>query len=161
MTNPNARCYRPVAELIEECVERITESGCWIWMGRCLPFGYGVLSMGRARGSVPAHRLSYEHFVGPIPKGMFVCHRCDVPQCVNPNHLFLGTARENLQDAAGKGRMAWGAKNPHATISEAVARAILAAEGAPREIATLYGTTPRNVWRIKTGRNWRHLQPKL
>jgi hypothetical protein len=73
--------------------------GCWIWQGS--PYrqtGYGRF------GNKLAHRLSYEKHKGDIPDGMIVCHRCDTPLCINPDHLFLGTMRDNSLDMSSKGR---------------------------------------------------------
>jgi hypothetical protein len=81
------------------------DAGCWIWRGAKTDKGYGHFkSMGKTRG---AHRTAYELFVGPIPTGLYVLHRCDVPPCCNPAHLFVGTNRDNVQDAIGKG-VVWG-----------------------------------------------------
>lgn len=77
-------------------------NGCWLWTGAMRADGYGVL---RSR---PAHRVSYEVFVGPIADDMVICHRCDVRNCVNPEHLFQGTQRENILDASSKGRLCSG-----------------------------------------------------
>ena len=73
---------------------------CWNWTGATAN-GYGVLNFG---GQVRAHRLAYETFVGPIPDGLLVCHRCDNPRCVNPGHLFVGTNSDNTRDMVSKGR---------------------------------------------------------
>jgi len=74
-------------------IQRITESGCWIWMGAIMSRGYGSLSRGRL-----AHRVSYEEFFGSIPAGKQVLHKCDVKCCVNPSHLYAGTHKDNVLD---------------------------------------------------------------
>lgn len=79
-------------------------TGCWIWMAACTGKNrYGVFSVNRK--NVFAHRYSYSIAHGPIPLGMFVCHKCDNPPCVNPDHLFLGTHTDNMRDARNKGRL--------------------------------------------------------
>lgn len=84
------------------------ETGCWIWMAGLRGNGYGNV---RVPGkNAPAHRVSYEFHVGPIPPKTEVCHRCDVPRCINPDHLFLGSHAINMADMAAKGR---GGNYPH------------------------------------------------
>lgn len=96
-------------------------SGCWLWDHSYNPrgLGYGRLFDGRNRGWRTAHRVSWEVFRGPIPDGMHVLHKCDVPICVNPNHLFLGTQADNNRDMFSKGRAydRRGHKNPRSKLS--------------------------------------------
>lgn len=82
-------------------------NGCWIFQGTVGAWGYGQFC---ARREIAAHRASYHLFRGPIPKGMRVCHTCDVRLCCNPDHLWLGTQQQNIKDCAVKGRHTNGAK---------------------------------------------------
>lgn len=78
-------------------------NGCWIWKKDCYPNGYGY---GCFNGKNEyAHRVSYQHFIGPIERGKYICHKCDIKNCINPDHLFLGTPKDNMQDAKSKGRL--------------------------------------------------------
>ena len=84
---------------------------CWLWTGALNSRGYG--SFGVYGKATSAHRYSYEHFKGKIPEGMIVCHSCDVPACVNPDHLWVGTYLDNSRDCIRKGRFRQSAGNPH------------------------------------------------
>lgn len=77
---------------------------CWKWVANKNNAGYGMLRRGGLANKTPAHRISWEIHNGPIPEGMFVLHKCDNPECTNPEHLFLGTPADNMKDKESKGR---------------------------------------------------------
>lgn len=84
----------------------VTETGCWLWLGHWNSHGYGRIALGRRGAFISAHRAAYEQVHGPIKPGMCVCHKCDTPACVNPDHLFLGSHAANMRDRKNKGRYA-------------------------------------------------------
>jgi hypothetical protein len=88
-------------ERFEKYVQKDPVSGCWNWIGSCYGKGYGHFGI---RGKIyPAHRIAYIWYVGTVPNGLFVLHECDNPPCVNPDHLFLGTHQNNVDDKCSKG----------------------------------------------------------
>lgn len=147
-----------VRERLEEYSIPEPNSGCWLWLRGVSQEGYGRLRVnGKAQS---AHRVSYEEYVGPIPDGLYVCHHCDTPGCINPEHLFVGTNQDNMADRANKGR-ALGEKNNAAKLSDkdVVEIADLIREGNcfQTEIAARYGVTDKLVSHIKLGLRWAHL----
>ena len=132
-------------------------SGCWLWTGPHYPDGYGRLWV-NGKHSL-AHRLQWERFNGPIPKGMLICHHCDTPPCINPDHLFLGTHTDNMRDAARKGRQKnqWGEKNSNAIFTEDQIRAIRNDNRIARLIASEYGAAEITISQIKSRHRWPHV----
>lgn len=100
MGKKNGPDRTPIADRFWRHVEK--GEGCWLWTGFCTPTGYGKTSV--ERRPAYAHRVSWELRYGPIPRGLYVCHSCDNPSCVRPDHLFVATQRENLRDMSLKGR---------------------------------------------------------
>lgn len=136
--------------------------GCWTWTGYCGAKGYGRTSNGSGR-LVLAHRLSYELTTGSIPNGLNVLHRCDNPPCVRPDHLFLGTHVDNMEDRQRKGRTrsAVGVEHRNAILDDDKVREIrslLAAGEYPRDIGPRFGVRAITVYAIKYGRTWSHVQ---
>lgn len=124
-------------------------TGCWLWSGcfsRSKPDGgYGQLRLDGKMQS--AHRLSYQLFVGAIPEGLMVLHRCDVRPCVNPQHLFVGTSSDNIQDALAKGRM----KSSLRTITPSQAEFIRQSTDGVTALARLFGVTRYAIDSIREG----------
>lgn len=83
-------------------------TGCWLWTLSSNGDGYGIIFKKRKEKKVYAHRFSYQMYKGKIPDGMIVCHKCDTPSCVNPDHLFVGTDGDNVRDCVSKGRHKFG-----------------------------------------------------
>ena len=136
---------------------KVGGGGCWEWQGERLACGYGRLRVGRKK--VLAHRFAYELLRGPIPTGLFVCHHCDNRPCVNPDHLFLGTAADNARDMTAKGRHApmGGFNHPNAklTAEEILEVVRLRKAGVRRQaVAERYGISLQTVSLITCGKRW-------
>lgn len=98
----NTRSKKTLIERFEEKIFPEPNTGCWLWGGYA-QLGYGTFGIGNQISRL-AHRVSFNLYRGEIPKGKKVCHSCDVTSCVNPDHLFLGTQKQNVHDMLSKGR---------------------------------------------------------
>lgn len=128
---------------------------CLEWQGSSRPDGYGQVEIDGKRHYV--HRVFYALFVGDLGNGMFVCHRCDNPRCVNPDHLFLGTPADNINDAASKWRTQKGSKNHHAKLTEAdvdeIIRRVRAGER-QIDVAAAFGVPKQRISKILLRQAW-------
>lgn len=145
-------------------VEKGTD--CWIWQAGKFDNGYGQFRVGNKK--IKAHRFAWEAVNGPIPEGIKVLHKCDNPPCVNPDHLFLGTNRDNTVDALIKGRIQpaknlkhfVGEESPNAKLTDVSVLQIREAFQSGRSkywIAKKFGIAQSTVTQIVTGVTWRHL----
>lgn len=147
--------------LVKQWSSPAAEQECWLFKGKSLvKSGNGACTYGRVviKGKTKrAHRMAWEACCGPIPSGMLVCHSCDTPLCINPSHLFLGTAADNNRDKMMKGRhrAAKGERNGQAKLTDVEALELkrLALAGHPyRGLAARYGVSRALVSLIKNGK---------
>lgn len=159
------RTVIPVEERFRRRVEK--SEGCRLWTGATTHGGYGVLQRGGGGGGlVRAHRLAYELTYGPFSPDLDVCHRCDNPACVRPDHLFLGTAKDNVADMMRKGRQSMGQRHrgerhPFAKLTDEQVRAMrreYAAGGTSHgKLSSKYGVSERAVLNILHRKTWIHV----
>lgn len=156
-------CPPSIRERLSQGSER--HGSCLLWTGSRYPNGYGRIGyQGRDR---MAHRLAYELHHGPIPDGLYVCHHCDTPNCIEPSHLFVGTQADNLDDMRRKGRWAArdrrGESNARAKTTETEVRIVKRlrqnTDLTCPVIADCVGLPLGIVEAISAGRTWKHVQP--
>lgn len=160
-TNVNAQIW------LKSHAEYNAATGCWLWSGAKYKNGYGHVKLPRSRKTTGAHRRSWMEFYGPIPEGMYVCHKCDVRLCINPDHLFLGTAKDNLQDCSAKGRI-WHGESRSKRISGemnsnrvlgwsdvfSIRRDYAGKQTTYRELSRRYGVSESNIGCIIRSETW-------
>ena len=143
---------------------RITP-GCWLWQGGKANYGYGTMSDGSGR-LIGAHRASWIVHNGPIPEGLQVLHKCDVPECVNPDHLSLGTQKDNMEDCANKGRIRFGIVKSKGSShyktrfveADIIEIRRLRSVGVPCcVVARKYGVCQSTISQITRRSNWAHV----
>ena len=148
-------------KFIDRFEEKIAKSdGCWEWAASLAGKGYGQMKLPKQRKQEYSHRLAYMIYKGPIPDGIYVCHKCDNPKCCNPDHLFLGSSQDNHDDMANKDRSTHGERNPSVKLSEEQVRQIrvMLSEGIPQSrIAKAFNVAQMTISRINTGDRWRRI----
>lgn len=130
-------------------------NGCHEWPGHIDQDGYGSAKIDGRRQRV--HRVAWERRKGPVPQGLYVLHRCDNPPCANEEHLFLGTAKDNYEDARAKGRHAHGERNGNATLSNELMRRLVVGDLStmpPKAAAGIFGCPWTAIARAREGRTW-------
>lgn len=165
LTSKGGRKPRPIADRFWEKVNK-RPNGCWLFTsnhGGGGPDGYGQLSVPDGEEYM-AHRVSWVIHNGPIPGGLLVLHKCDVPRCVNPGHLFLGTHQDNVDDMIAKGRGVHGttgAINPLTKLTESQVLSIRKQYNTGRfsqqQIAELYSVNQTLISAIVTRKIWKHI----
>lgn len=146
------------------------DESCWTWTSARNKSGHGRFAVWRHNHmtNLYAHRVSWQIHFGMIPDGLYICHRCDNPPCVRPDHLFMGTQTDNMHDAARKGRTAApasanplryprGARHWNARLSEDQVRSIRASQESNRTLARRFGVSEGTVRRARSHEGWVHV----
>lgn len=163
-----------LAKVIASIAEKSGPTSCWEWPLSRHPLGYGQVYVSGL--SQRAHRAAWELLVETIPTGMYICHRCDNPPCINPSHLYVGTQVENMRDMRERGRTtaarypevarengrivgtknthARGASNPGAKLSPQQVDEIRRDNRRTKELVSAYGVNRSTVQRIRNGSLW-------
>jgi len=131
---------------------------CWLWTGCCFSNGYGAFGVNS--NNVGAHRYSYMLHKGEIAEGLVIRHTCDVRVCVNPNHLIIGTLKDNINDMVERNRQAKGINCCNTKLTEDDIREIRIFRGFGfkyDKLANMYGVDKTTIGRIITGKTWSHV----
>ena len=153
-----------LAKRLMNGIDSKNKGECWLWQRATNGIGYGTLTINGRRQY--AHRLAYTLYIGPIPCGMCVCHHCDNPGCINPDHLFAGTRSDNMRDCANKGRHRPpivsfpGESNPSAKLKETdiiEIRKLLSSGMTQRLIANKYHISQAIISLINNNLAWSHV----
>ena len=159
-----------LTEALAQYIPILDDTVCWEWLGHCNKSRGGYGTIVHKRRAYRAHRAVWIDLHGEIPDGMYVCHQCDNPPCVNPKHLFLGTAEDNARDRNAKGRHAFNL--PRAAFGENASNRKLSAKQVDdirhlhasgrfpsRRLSKLFGVGKTQILRITNGQSWTHTMP--
>lgn len=136
-------------------------SGCWLWMGSVTGTGHGCFGYGGKGRTVMAHRAAYALYRGAIPIGAMILHKCDVACCVNPDHLYPGTHRDNMRDMRERKRARpprlFGEAQGGAKLTNDKVRHIRASRENAEVLAASLGVSVWSIYDIRARRSWRHI----
>lgn len=156
------RKYAPAEERFWEKVDKRGPDECWEWTASKVPYGYGQFWTGERR--MQSHRFAYELTHGPIAEGVFICHHCDNPGCVNPAHLFAGTPQDNTLDMLTKDRHKRvgqpGQSNPSAKLTRQKVKMIRerSRQGeSAQALAAEHNVSVATIYHIVARRSWKHV----
>jgi hypothetical protein len=147
-------------DTLERFWDRVNKSdNCWVWTAGKTAAGYGCLR--RKQKLLLAHRVSWEFANGPIPDGLEVLHKCDNPSCVRPDHLFLGTQTDNMNDMVSKGRQKKGTSDPNAKLTPEAVRAIIKERSngsSYSQLAKQFNISSATAYAVVKGRLWKWVE---
>ena len=158
---------RPIKTKFQEKYTVDKKTGCWLWNGGLDKVGSGTIKY--EGKDYRAHRLSYQMHTGIDPAGVCICHKCDIRHCVNPEHLFLGTDRDNIDDKVKKDRQAKGESQGLSKLKDADVVLIKQfclrhppESGSPYSpgtfLARWFGVTGQTISYIRLGKTWKHIE---
>jgi len=150
----------PLSKVIRDFWANVKKTDtCWLWTGSVQGDAYGkIVVCGK---TISVHRFSKLLDLGEIADDLYVCHQCDVKLCVRPDHLFLGTAKDNMADAVNKGRMRRGERSPMSKLTDDKVRAIrqeYEAGATQAELAAKFNMHQTNISRVIHGKTWKHVK---
>jgi len=141
-------------------INKVIESGCWEWKNSVVCHGYGNIKINKK--NIRVHRFSYELHYGEFEPELHVLHKCDNRKCVNPEHLFLGINKDNVDDKVSKDRQAQGSQNGNSLLNENQVKEIKVLlqnkyYGYIKDMCEKYDVSERCIFDIKLGRTWKHI----
>jgi hypothetical protein len=159
VASPYARPHRSLAERFWEKVAK--GDGCWLWTASKDRSGYGQIGVKTEKGFRPvkAHRIAWQLTHGAVAPGQHVLHQCDTPSCVRPDHLFVGTHADNMQDMLRKGRQGHSERHGMAKLTNADVVAIRASSRSSADLSAVFGVGEDHISRIRRGVVWKGVRP--
>jgi hypothetical protein len=152
---------RPIIDPVKKFWSRVdkkSDNECWNWLGSFDKDGYGQIRDGIRKIQDRGHKFSYRLHFGEIPQGMCVCHTCDNRACTNPNHLFIGTHKDNIQDKMNKNRQAKGEMQGHHKLTNEQIDSIRSRMNENyKELCQEFNVVPSTIYRIWRKDSWKHI----